>query len=85
MLPVRFCQKFKFVLIKILFFTQKSRDFISDINFIKESQGRIIYNSMIILSLYWSRVSVAANGFQKFANSLLKMEFLPNFNTTAPV
>ena len=30
-------------------------------------------------------VSVAANGFQKFAISLQKMKFLPNFNTNAPL
>ena len=31
------------------------------------------------------RISVAADGFQKFTISFLKMSFLPNFNTTAPL
>ena len=35
-------------------------------------------------NLSWCYVSVAANGFQKFAISLLGMKCLPN-NTTAPL
>ena len=42
-------------------------------------------NNHFSVILFWSHVSVAANGFQKFAISLLKTKFLPNFNTTAPL
>ena len=44
---------------------------------------RLNYHFLVIL--YWCHVSAAANGFQKFAISLLKMKFLPIFNTTAPL
>ena len=40
-------------------------------------------NNHFLVFLCWCHVSVAANGFQKFAISLLKTKFLPNFNTTA--
>ena len=42
-------------------------------------------NNHFSVILFWCHVSVAANGFQKFAISLLKTKFLPNFNTTAPL
>ena len=37
----------------------------------------------LLFFICWCRVSVATNGFQKFAISLLKMRFLPNLNTSA--
>ena len=40
-------------------------------------------NNHFSVILFWCHVSVAANGFQKFAISLLKTKFLPNFNNTA--
>ena len=42
-------------------------------------------NNHFSVILCWYHVSFAANGFQKFAISLLKTKFLPNFNTTAPL
>ena len=42
-------------------------------------------NNHFSVFLCWCHVSVAANGFQKIAISLLKTKFLPNFNTIAPL
>ena len=52
---------------------------------IKSGQDYIKLNDHFSVFLCPCRVSVAANGFQKFAISLLKMKFLPNFNTIAPL
>ena len=58
--------------------------FISDFDFIKKSvQDYIKLNDHFSVFLCRCRVSVAANEFQKFAISLLKMKILPNFNTIA--
>ena len=60
--------------------------FHSDFDFIiKSGQDNIKLNDHFSVFLRRCHVSVAANGFQKFAISLLKMKFLPNFNTIAPL
>ena len=47
-------------------------------------KSHVTANVFCVYTVFLSgcRVSVAANGFQKFAISLLKMKFLPNFNTS---
>ena len=52
---------------------------------IKSEWTYIRLNNHFSVILYWCHVSVAANGFQKFAISLLKMKFLSIFRTTAPL
>ena len=51
---------------------------------IKSGHDYIKLNDHFSVFLCWCRVSVAANGFQKFAISLLKMKILPNFLTPLP-
>ena len=52
---------------------------------IKSEWNYIRLNNHFLVIPCWCHVSVAANGFQKIAISLLKTKFLPNFNTTAPL
>ena len=52
---------------------------------VKSKWDYIRLNNHFSVFLYWCHVSVAANGIEIFAISLLKMKFLPNFNTTAPL
>ena len=67
-------------------FTQKSRHSNSGFDTIIKSEWTYIrLNNNFSVILCWYHVSFAANGFQKFAISLLKTKFLPNFNTTAPL
>ena len=52
---------------------------------IKPEVGYIQLNNHFLIFLSWFHVSGAGNGFQKFVFLLLKVMFLPNFNTTAPL
>ena len=69
-----------------MIFTQKSKYFISDLDFLIKSRFDYIrFNYHFSIFLGWCRVSVAANGFQKFETSLKNIKFLPHFITTAPL
>ena len=85
-LPVRLQKVGLFFFYKNTDFHPKIKTFHSDFYFIiKSGQYYIKFNDHFSVFLCRCRVSVAANGFQKFAISLLKMKFLPNFNTIAPL
>ena len=75
---------FKFI--KTPIFTQKSKNYNSGFDTIIKSEWSYIrLNNHFTVIRCWCHVSVAANGFQKFAISPLKTKVLPNFNTTAPL
>ena len=67
----------KFVILCI-----KNTDFHFGFDFIiKPEVGYIQLNNHFLIFLCWFHVSGARNGFQKFVFLLLKVMFLPNFNT----
>ena len=84
-LPVK-TQKCVILGIKTLIFTKKPWPYHFGFDFIiKPEVGYIQLNNHFLIFLSWFHVSGAGNGFQKFVFLLLKVMFLPNFNTTAPL